>query len=530
MTAPQVRPPIPFDVAAIEAAPDWRRNLAWPLAHKERCDALKSQMRALIEFICAAPDEVRDALSLAAQVLTHNAKVLADTALSLNYAERHGLHFSGERPELAFLRGDMTSPELSARSWNPPLVGAGPRWARRIARTASWTPWWRLPGACLFPSAVAASHNSLLRAGAAASSKAVGFRHADSWLDAARAAAREAPPTPGLDELATSLADALAAVKGLEEPWRGRLQTLIEHHARQALAAADRDLAALRAYALLPNELWAGTGGNYPVRALSLEVLRRGGKVVHFDHGGPNGFIEDFEGMTVSELMVASEFVLTTPEVAGMFSRVGAVELIDSLHPVTVSGGPGDPVFRTPGSGRRRQATGARPRVVYVPTTLVGFRQLHPPVIPDVVSLDWQMRVAEALSEMPVELSCRVHPEGLHPGDHHPLADIAPLAGGSFEEVIAGADILVIDCSVTTTFWECLCSDVPVVYLNMDVGRLTAEAWPIIERSCRVIHTTYDERNLPQLDREQLADAVGGGRPTADPSELRRLLAGVDTP
>ncbi len=529
MTAPQVRPPLPFDVAAIEAMPGWRRNLAWPLAHGERCDILKAQMRALIEFICAAPDEMRDILSLAAQVLTHNAKVLADTALTLNYADQRGLHFSGERPELAFLRGDVTTPEQSARSWNPPMRGAGPRWARRIARVASWTPWWRLPGACLFPSAVAASHNSLLRAEAAVSPKAVGFRHADAWLEAARAEAGETPPSPGLDELAASLADALATVRGLEEPWCGRLRTLIEHHARQALAAADRDLAALRTYAGLPDELWAGTGGSYPVRALSLEVLRRGGKVVHFDHGGPNGFIEDFEGMIVSELMAASDFVLTTPGVAQMFSRVGAVELIDSLCRVTVSGGPGDPVFRAPGGGRRRPG-GARSRVVYVPTTLVGFRQLHPSVIPDVVSLDWQLRVAEALSEMPVELSCRVHPEGLHPGDHHPLVDITPLAGGSFEEVIAGADVLVIDCSVTTTFWQCLCSDVPVVYLHMDVGRLTAEAWPIIERRCRVIHATHDERNLPQFDREQLADAVGGGCPVADPTELRRLLAGVDAP
>jgi hypothetical protein len=276
----------------------------------------------------------------------------------------------------------------------------------------------------------------------------------------------------------------------------------------------------------LPDELWAGTGGNYPVRALSLEVLRRGGKVVHFDHGGPNGFIEDFEGMIVSELMVASEFVLTTPDVAQMLSRVGAVELINSLHPVTVSGGPGDPVFRAPKT-RRQQQRGLRPKVVYVPTTLVGFRQLHPPMIPDVVSLDWQLRVAEALSEMPVDLVCRVHPEGLHPGDHHPLTDIAPLAGGSFEEVIAGADILVIDCSVTTTFWQCLCSDVPVVYLHMNVGRLTSEAWPMIERRCRVIHVTYDERNLPQFDRKQLSDAVSGGSPLADPTEFRRLLAGI---
>ncbi len=525
MTSSQDRPPVPFDLAVIESMPDWRRNLAWPLSHKERRAALKAQMQALIGFICGASDNVRGVLSLAGQFLTHNAKVLADTALALSYAEKHGLRFCGDRPELAYLRGDITTPEQSARSWNLPLVGAGPRWARRIARVASWTPWWRLPGACFFPSAVAASHNSLLRTAAAMSPKAVGFRHADTWLEAARAAAGDVPPGEGLDDLAASLAETLSAVGGLEEPWRGRLRSLIEHHAQQVLPVAERDLTALRGYDGLPGELWAGTGGYYPDRALSLEVLRRGGTVCRFDHGGPTGFTEDKEAIALSEFLVSTEYVVATPEMAKMFAETGAGRLIESSHKVEISGLCGDPTFCAP-QRRRHTSSATRRSVVYVPTTLIGFRQLYPPLLPDIILLDWQLRLASIIASLPVELICRPHPEGLHPGDHHPLEEVAPLGGGPFEQVMARADLFIFDYPLSSTFWQCLCTDVPVVLLDMGMDEFTPTARPFIERRCRVVPVTYDEHNLPQVDSEALADAVVGGGKTADPSEFRRLLAG----
>jgi hypothetical protein len=60
----------------------------------------------------------------------------------------------------------------------------------------------------------------------------------------------------------------------------------------------------------------------------------------------------------------------------------------------------------------------------------------------------------------------------------------------------------------------------------MEVDELTPTACALIERRCRVIPVTYNERNLPQIDSEALADMVVGECGTVDPSEFRRLLAG----
>jgi hypothetical protein len=512
----------------VEALPDWRRALAWPLSHEQRYDAVRDQMRSLISFTCELPGELRDIVLLGGQAMAHNVRALTELALALHHADSLGMQVTGMRPELAYMRGDMETPELGESP--PPLRDRpGNRWARRIARTASWTPWWRLPGTCLFPTAVAVTHNPLLRDAARTSGERVWFHHADSWLEQIRAGAGNAAPVEGLDDLAISLAKRLATVEGLDAVLQQRLGDLISLLARQALKQAAGDLAALKSCKDIPRQLWAGSGGYYPVRALSLEVLRRGGTVRRFDHGGANGFTTEEEGVAFAEMAVSTEYVTATPEVARMSKAVGPERLVESFRKVRISGHEGDPAFRCAARLPRHQA-GSRRRVVYVPTALVGFRQLYPPLLPDAVSLDWQLRLAEALAALPVDLVCRPHPEGHHPGDRHPLEDIAPLAGGPFEQVMAEADLFVFDYPLTTTFWQCLCTDIPVVFLDMEVDELTPTARTLIEHRCRVIHAAHDERNLPQFDREELAYAVGGGHPPADSGELRRLLAGVDAP
>ncbi len=524
MTASHIRPLVPIDLAAVESLPDWRRTLAWPLSHQQRYDAVRGQMRSLISFTCELSDDLRDVMLLGSQAMVHNVRALTELALALHHADGLGMEVAGARPELAYMRGETETPRLGESP--PPLRDRpGNRWARRIARTASWTPWWRLPGACLFPTAVAVTHNSLLRDAARSSEERVGFRHADSWLEQIRAGAGNTAPVEGLDDLAHSLAKQLAAVEGLDGALQQRLGDMIALHARRALNQAASDIVALRSRKDIPRQLWAGSGGYYPVRALSLEVLRRGGSVRRFDHGGANGFTKEEEGVAFAEMAVSTEYVTATPEVAQMSKAVGPERLVESFRKVKIYGHKGDPGFRRSAMVSRHQA-GPRRKVVYVPTALIGFRQLYPPLLPDAVSLDWQLRLAETLAALPVDFSCRPHPEGHHPGDRHPLEDIAPLAGGSFEQVMAKADLFVFDYLMTTTFWQCLCTDVPVVFLDMEVEELTPTARALIERRCRVIPVAYDERNLPQIDSEALAEAVVGESGTADPSEFRRLLAG----
>ncbi|MEE9250284.1 MAG: hypothetical protein V3U93_04055 [Alphaproteobacteria bacterium] len=75
------------------------------------------------------------------------------------------------------------------------------------------------------------------------------------------------------------------------------------------------DLAVLGRWRRPPRVLWFGTGGYYPARALALEVLRRGGAVTRFSHGGA-GMTDAIEPLVLGELAVSTRFVLPTPELA----------------------------------------------------------------------------------------------------------------------------------------------------------------------------------------------------------------------
>ncbi len=514
----------PFDLATVEKMPDWRERLSWPISHRERRQVLAQQYRDLISFVCnVEDDDLRDVLLLGVNAMMHSVRAWTETALAVQRQAEHGVFLTGDQPELSYLQGDESQLGLSTP---PSQIFNGPnnRILRRLVRTASWTPWGRLPAAMLAPEAVAVSHNHLLCAVAGETDQRISFRHGDDWLSRIRKKSRGIATPPGLEDIAQELSDVLTDLKGLEEPWRGRLRALIAAQGQKILSNAARDLAALRGRKDLPDELWAGSGGYYPVRALSLEVLRRGGKVRRFDHGGATGFTEERYASAFAEYAVSSEYVMATPHVVRMVDETGATPLIRKIRQVKITGHRGDPTFYVPQYPPRPASK--RRRVAYVTAALIGFRQIYPPMLPDPVHLDWQLRLAADLSALPVDFVCRPHPESLHPGNRHPLADVAPVCGKPFPSMMREIDVFVFDFLSTTAFFEAMCTDRPVVFLDLGFVTLTKTAKKLIEQRCRIVPVTYDDKNLPQVDPEVLAAAVTGGPEKAGPAPMRRVLAG----
>ena len=144
----------------------------------------------------------------------------------------------------------------------------------------------------------------------------------------------------------------------------------------------------------------------------------------------------------------------------------------------------------------------------------------------DPVYLDWQLRLAETLSEMPLDLLCKPHPEGVFSGLRHPLADIAPCTSAPFESTMAEADVFVFDRCSSTTFWRALCTNRPVVLIPIGPPKFHPQAEEILKRRCSVIEPWFDEKNLPRVDSELLADAVLGGPDRVDAGEIRELFMG----
>jgi hypothetical protein len=186
----------------------------------------------------------------------------------------------------------------------------------------------------------------------------------------------------------------------------------------------------------------------------------------------------------------------------------------------------GDPIFRRVPATRARKPAGSKPRVVYAPTQLLGFRQLVPAVPPDPVHLAWQMRVAEFLHTLPVDFVCQAHPEGLFGGKTHPLEALVPTRRGNFHAQLQEADVFVFDYPTTTALWEACCTDARIVYLDMGAGRMTPDIARLFAQRAAVLQVTHDEDDRMSFDEAALRNAVLSNTGPADPTAFRRLLAG----
>ena len=513
----------PFDLAASERETGGRSSLQWPVAPSEERAAVLGVADGLLEFVCALDDgDERDTAVLAAPVVLNAAATLGRAALAVERAEQSGIDLIGGPPEVAFLAdGSSNAEAMTSMNRHPPVLAQWPV-LRHVARTASWTPPWRLPRALLYPDATAVTHNPVLRAYARGGRLAVRFWQAERVLDAA-----DVPPNPIVDDVASELAarliGAVVSVLTIEESRKARLTLLLHGRVTRTVAEARAGLHAVSGWRGLPSEIWLGTAGRMPARMIAVAARRRGARTTSFDHGGGLFQSRLNSGKILCELAVVDRIVVAT-EAAAELAQVALPIPPPAVTREVLSGG-GDPTFRririkTP------PRTGIR-RVLYLPTTLRGFRTLTPPLLPDVIALDWQMRLAQILSRLPIELAVRPHPESLLPGLHHPAAQaFTPLVDDPFHRVVDMIDAFVFEYPNSTAFWEALCTDRPVVWIDLGTGNLSPETRAIVARRCRIVEGCFDDRNRPQVDEAALADAVCGDPSTVDPTEIRRLLAG----
>lgn len=518
----------PVDFASTEGVADWRERVAWPLSHRDSYEMGRGMLRRFLAAIGALTEpEPRDAALLAAGRTFTEILPLAELARAVQAEAESGIVLQGASAELEWLRGAPASLEAivaSGRNAFKPAARPKAITARRLARIAGWSPIWRVPLDLLSPEAVAISHNALLREAAARDGVRVGFRHAEQLLaEARRAAPPEAAPWTGA--LADHLVEAVLSASGVREPGLGRLREAARARARPLIAAAAGDLAGMRSVRRLPSRLWSGTGGYWPSRCAGLEVLRRGGEVTRFEHGCAAGMLRVVEPVAMTELSVSSEYVLPTPALAEHLHRSGASGLLAPFGEARLSGRGGEPGIRT--LHLRSTPRSDRRRVLYAPSILQGSRQFVPPFLPDPVHLDWQFRLTEGLMRLPVELVVRAHPEGLLRGRVHPLTKLLPLAPQPFEALMPEADLFVFDYHLSTTFYEAVCTDRPIVLIDMGNPVFAPAIRNLVERRCRVIAARFDSRNRPHVDAEALTEAVCGGDDRADPAEFRSLLLGA---
>ena len=170
----------------------------------------------LLAFVGALEDrDERDTVVLAGPVVLNAAATLGLAAVAVERAEQSGIVLAGGPPEVSFLADGTGSDSFDTPMHRRLPVRAQWPALRHVARTASWSPPWRLLRAFLRPDATAVTHNPILRAYARSGRLAVQFRQAERILDTAGM-----PPDPVAadadSELAARLIGALLSLLSLD--------------------------------------------------------------------------------------------------------------------------------------------------------------------------------------------------------------------------------------------------------------------------------------------------------------------------
>lgn len=511
---------VPATLGAWAAAPDMVR---WPARFSDIAAPLADIYRRYVDAVAALDDpDARSVVLLGRRAMP--IMTLVQFALWSDAARRNGQRLVGD-PLFDYLAGaDVPAPETLRPIGQPAAPGG--LWLRRLARTSSWTPWHRLPRAMLAPEGVALAHNSLLRTNLRSSGHAVRNAYDGEFACSEKAddGFLRRIDTGGLADSTTA---ALIHDLPVDADIRERASAGICAVLADSFDDSARLLGRLRATPKLPAGLFSGTGAKRMSRALGLEIMRRGGAAVRHDHGGSFVLLDSPDSVALNEMSVSTRFIVATPDAAQSKGLQVAQKRAALLGDCTIGSGTGDPGLDVGATGlARRPAPGARPRVMYVSTLFYGLHQVSPPVLPAPLYADWQTRLIALLRGMPVEFACKLHPGGLQPpADLAPARDVRRVAA-RFEEAVADVDVLLYDFPATTTLAVGLCTDRPIVLLDHGTMRFGESHRDAIAARCRIVPATYDDRNRPVINRDELETAICDGPMTADPGYFRRLFLG----
>ncbi|MDP6953163.1 MAG: hypothetical protein QGF53_10460, partial [Alphaproteobacteria bacterium] len=332
-----------------------------------------------------------------------------------------------------------------------------------------------------------------------------------------------------IEHLAREVATRMSDVAGLRPNYVDRLRGLLQREARFALGQAAKALVRLSAANGLPLHVWSGTAGNLGSRLIGLEAMRRGGSARRFAHGLNSGiWYRKQKPFRFVELAASSEFTVPTAALADYVSETGVVASRPAAFGAKISHGRGDPHLRKfiPTVLGRKKGPRRRHRVLYAPTETAKFRQFISPQLPFAVYREWQHRLARMLEPMPVDIVCCQHPADRSSSAKHPFAGFAEMTRRKFDDEINDADIVLFDYFKSSTTAVALCTDRPIVYLDLEGLEFEPKGRSELSRRCRILSAQYDERGRPLIDTSELKDALTGPLEVLDPGFFISLYAG----
>ncbi len=256
----------------------------------------------------------------------------------------------------------------------------------------------------------------------------------------------------------------------------------------------------------LPKHIWTGSGGNVWDSMLRIAVMANGGRAEGHDHAMGQGVY----GLSITpflELWGADNFVtFNQAQIDGILSNKSYENVIlDNKRVEIVS------LEKT----KNKESIKVFPRfliqnpriktVALMATVYDCDRGRIAPVIPNIVSVDFQARLIAQLKRWGYNVIIKIHPESpiLPPASFESNLG-AKIISDRFEDMIDSIDMVLFDYIYTTTFRTVLETNIPVTIADYYGILWSPNVKNLINKRCSIVSGHYDEVNRAQMNWDKL--------------------------
>jgi len=242
--------------------------------------------------------------------------------------------------------------------------------------------------------------------------------------------------------------------------------------------------------------LLTGTAGGFESRLMSHVFQRNNLPVIRFTHGGERGLMNDYR-WHYPELMFADYYLVhgrtEAEQVSEAISRKTSSLTTKSIKIIGVGS-------QFHNSIRERDSKSDPinkvQNVMVVSTSFSGeLRGTFTSTGEEPVYLEWHLRLLKFLKETQYNVISKRHPKGSITDTRLFTGFVNDeLLGGSFSDMTTTADAFVFDFAASA-FMEALCTNKPVVLIDVPFRPLLQAGREQLEQICTVVKAEYDEHN-----------------------------------
>jgi hypothetical protein len=335
--------------------------------------------------------------------------------------------------------------------------------------------------------------------------------HPENWYEGFELAFSDPATSPDrtLIEKVVALCERQFEAAGVDFPGHVR-QSLLSAFELVIKVVLAMTVAGARNWRYLPNRFWATSMGPLHNRIIARQVQKRGGQVTTFDHGTGCGWMDLIE-LNAFEWDFSDRFVAfkgrNAEGVKSLIER-GAHYRVNARC-CSVEGSP-IPLFDAAAVTRSKSGRpSSRLRVWYVPSHYTQEQYYAPPLPPDMVAVDFQVRLLRHLSELGHDVVVKPHPGctiGFPPSLVQSVG--ARVETRPFEAAVSEADVVMLDYPQSTTFRSSMISGVPLVVLDPGRVAFTPEAMELLKKRAAVVPIRRSDDNRRHVEKSDLAAAI----------------------